>query len=84
MPPRFRWLLDERDRARLEAAGWRECYRHAIYGTPMMVMDEGEGPEGEPAPCGCAYIALNYGRGHSVKRVPRCQAPAAGPCAGNA
>jgi hypothetical protein len=36
----------------------------------------------ELAECGCAYIELNYGKGHAVKRVPRCQAPAAGPCAG--
>jgi hypothetical protein len=76
MPLRFRWLLDERDRARLEAAGWLEVYRHAIYGTPLMVMDEGVEPAGERAECGCHFVELNYGRGHAIKRVPRCRAPA--------
>jgi hypothetical protein len=35
----------------------------------------------ELAPCGCYYVELNYGKGHSVKRVPHCQA--GGPCAGS-
>ena len=31
--------MNPSDRDRLVAAGWRECYRHAIYGTPYMVME---------------------------------------------
>jgi hypothetical protein len=32
----FFWLMSPDDRTALEAVGWRECYRHAIYGTPLM------------------------------------------------
>jgi len=35
----FRWLLDERDRARLERRGWREMGRHCLWDIPFMVLD---------------------------------------------
>ena len=33
---RLVWLMSPSDRAGLEAGGWRECFRHPIYGTVLM------------------------------------------------
>jgi hypothetical protein len=44
----FVWLVNPDDRAALEAVGWRECYRHAIYGTPLMVRSEFYRPAARP------------------------------------
>jgi hypothetical protein len=32
----FCWLLDERDRPRLESEGWIEIGRGSLHGTPFM------------------------------------------------